>query len=72
MNFTSKAIMLAAVSAAIVGGVLVGGQQLAMAGQNAPTNNDNKQSKDAIPLKEAKLIIEHNAKAKDTGFRLHR
>ena len=67
MNFTTKAIMLAAISAAILSGVLVGSQQLAMAAQNGSTN-DKKQNNDAIPLKEAKLIIEHNAKDHDTGF----
>jgi hypothetical protein len=68
-------MMLAAVSAAILCGVLVSSQQFAMAGGNGRTNNDNnsnniqnKHSDAAIPLKEAKLIIEHNAKAHDTGF----
>lgn len=64
MNFARKAIMLAAVSAVILGGALVSAQQLAMAGQN----KENKDSNDSIPLAETKLIIEHNAKDKDTGF----
>ena len=71
MNYTSKVMVLAAVSAATLGGALVSGQQLAMAGENGRTNNDNKQDEDsgaAIPLKEAKLNIEHNAKDNDTGF----
>ena len=72
MNSTSKVIMLAAVSAAILCGALVSGPQLAMAGQNEQkNNNDNKQNKRsdaATPLKEAKLNIEHNAKDNDTGF----
>jgi len=71
MNSTSKVMMLAAVSAAILGGALVSGQQLAMAGRNAGTNSDSKQNEGSdavIPLKEAKLNIEHNAKDKDTGF----
>ena len=68
MNSASKAMVLAAVAAAILGGVLVSGQQLAMAGENGRTNNDNKQNDAAIPLKEAKLNIEHNAKDNDTGF----
>jgi hypothetical protein len=66
MNQTDKAIMIAAVSAAILCGVLVSSQQLAMAAQNGQTNNGPK--KDVVPLKEAKLIIEHNAKDHDTGF----
>ena len=69
MNSTSKAIVLAAVAAAILGGALVSGQQLAMAGKNAGTNNEqNAASGKPIPLKEAKLNIEHNAKDNDTGF----
>lgn len=55
---------MAAVSAAILGGALVSGQQLAMAGEN----KQNANSDVAIPLKEAKLNIEHNAKDNDTGF----
>jgi hypothetical protein len=58
MNTTRKAIVLAAISAAILGGALVSGQQLAMAGEN----------KETITLAEAKLNIEHNAKDEDTGF----
>ena len=66
MNNVSKAMMLAAVSAAILAGALVSGQQLALAGENGRANNDNTDA--VIPLKEAKLIIEHNAKDEDTGF----
>jgi hypothetical protein len=69
MNLTSKVMVLAAVSAAILGGALVSGQQLAMAGVNATANNvQNRSSDTAIPLTEAKLNIEHNAKDEDTGF----
>ena len=71
MKSTSKVMVLVAVAAAILGGALVSGQQLAMAGQNAGMNNDKKQnaaSEAAVPLKEAKLNIEHNAKDNDTGF----
>ena len=68
MNSASKAMVLAAAAAAILGGALVSGQQLAMAGENGRTNNDNIQNDAAIPLKEAKLNIEHNAKDNDTGF----
>ena len=42
MDTTSKAMVLAAVSAAILGGALASGQQLALAGENGGTNNDNK------------------------------
>jgi hypothetical protein len=67
MISASKGMVLAAVAAAaIIGGsVLVssGGQpQLVMAGES------QQQEKDIIPLTESKLIIEHNAKDKDTGF----
>src|SRR5919198_938625 len=66
MNFKNKAMVLAAVSAAIIlGGALVssGGQlRLAMAG------GSNQEKENEIPLTESKLIIEHNAKDKDTGF----
>src|SRR5919198_2157839 len=66
MNFKNKAMVLAAVSAAIIlGGALVssGGQlRLAMAG------GSNQEKENEIPLTESKLISEHNAKDKDTGF----
>jgi hypothetical protein len=69
MKSTSKAIVLAAIAAAILGGALVSGQQLALAGKNAGTGNEqNKASEEDVPLKEAKLNIEHNAKDNDTGF----
>lgn len=64
MNFTRRTMMLAAVAVAtaIVCGTLVSGsQQLAMAGES-------KQKEKMIPLTESKLIIENNAKDKDTGF----
>jgi hypothetical protein len=63
MKTTSKVMVLAAISAAILGGALVSGQQLAMAGENKQKDSDA-----VIPLKEAKLNIEHNAKDNDTGF----
>ena len=69
MNSTSKIVMLAAVSVAIVGGALMLGQQLAAASENGHTNNNKPaNSGAAAPLKEAKLNIEHNAKDEDTGF----
>ncbi len=70
MNHKTKMFLLAAVLATALAGIVANGQ-LAMAGENGRTNNDNMQNKHsdaAIPLKEAKLIIEHNAKDNDTGF----
>lgn len=64
MNHKTKMFLLAAVFATAVAGIVANGQ-LAMAGENG--RNENR-STDAIPLKEAKLIIEHNAKDRDTGF----
>jgi len=57
----SKTMILAAISAAAILGVALvsNSQQLAMA---------NNGKEDEIPLAESKLIIEHNAKDKDTGF----
>jgi hypothetical protein len=55
-------LTIVAVATAIIGEALVsGGQQLAMAGES-------KQKEKTIPLTESKLIIENNAKDKDTGF----
>jgi len=63
MRASKKAMTLAAfVAAAIIGSALVSSQpQLAMAGES-------KQKDKTIPLTESKLIIENNAKDKDTGF----
>jgi hypothetical protein len=67
MNSMKKTIVLAAVavSVTILIGALVssgGQQQLALAG------GEGKQKEKTIPLTESKLIIENNAKDKDTGF----
>src|SRR5919198_2755840 len=66
MRFKSKATVLAAISAAVIlGGALISASlHPVMAGGG----QQNKASKDTIPLTESKLIIEHNAKDKDTGF----
>src|ERR687887_1541044 len=66
MRFKSKATVLAAISAAVIlGGALISASlHPVMAGGG----QQNKASKDTIPLEESKLIIEHNAKDKDTGF----
>lgn len=66
MNSASKIVMLATVSAVILAGALMLGQQAAVATENGRTSNV--ESGTAIPLKEAKLNIEHNAKDEDTGF----
>jgi hypothetical protein len=77
MKSRSKMIMLAAVSAAILCGALMSGPQVALAGEANGRTNNNENEKDkkqndhsdtAIPFKEAKLNIEHNAKDNDTGF----
>ena len=68
MKQKTKLFLLAAVVAAALAGIGANGQ-LAMAGQNGQTNDEqNKSSVAAVPLKEAKLNIEHNAKDNDTGF----
>jgi hypothetical protein len=68
MNSMNKTVMLAAISAAIVGGIFLSGLQFAAAGENGSKVKQNANSNAAIPLKEAKLNIEHNAKDEDTGF----
>ena len=66
MRFKSKATVLAAVSAAVIlGGALISASlHPVMAGGG----QQNKASTDTIPMEESKLIIENNAKDKDTGF----
>lgn len=58
MNQKTKIFLLVVVVATGIAGIVASGQ-LALAGGNGH---------DTIPLKEAKLIIEHNDKDKDTGF----
>ena len=61
MQNKTKVILLAAILSTVTA-VLVAGGQIAVAGQGS-NSSDN-----AIPLKEAKLNIEHNAEDNDTGF----
>lgn len=65
MNKNMKIILLASVLSSVLAGVFTTGQ-LASAGSEQPQAELDAQS--AIPLKEAKLNIEHNAKDRDTGF----
>src|SRR5215218_7838671 len=57
-------ILLAAILSASLAAIFVSGQ-VALAGEGSEGNAD---SDTAIPLKEAKLNIEHNVKDNDTGF----
>lgn len=57
MNNKTTAFLLAAVMSTVVAGLIATGQ-FASAGSED----------EAVPLKEAKLIIEHNATDEDTGF----
>jgi hypothetical protein len=69
LNMIKKtAIILAAtiLSTALAGVFLSG--QFATAGGGSKNGGQNGDSDTIIPLKEAKLNIEHNAKDKDTGF----
>lgn len=61
MNNKTKMILLAAILSTGLAATIVSGQ-VALAGESSK-NTDS-----AIPLKEAKLNIEHNDKDKDTGF----
>ena len=63
MNNRRKALLLAAIMSTTLAG-LFAGIQFAPAG----AQEDGVSTQNAIPLKEAKLNIEHNAKDKDTGF----
>lgn len=64
MNKNTKIFVLAAVLSTALAGLFTG-VQFAAAGTAEPAA---KVEAAAIPLKEAKLIIEHNAKDRDTGF----
>jgi hypothetical protein len=59
-----KMILLAAILSTGLAAIFASGQ-VALAGE---ASNNNADSDTAIPLKEAKLIIEHNVKDNDTGF----
>ena len=66
MNHKTKMFLLAAVFATALAGLFTS-VQFALAGGEGSKKNEIG-STDTIPLKEAKLIIEHNAKDNDTGF----
>lgn len=66
MNKKTKMYLLAAVLSTTLTGLFAGGQ-FALAGQGSG-NNEIGTAEAAVPLKEAKLNIEHNAKDNDTGF----
>jgi hypothetical protein len=64
MNNKTKMILLAAILSTGLTAIFASGQ-VALAGEGSKKNAD---PDTAIPLKEAKLNIEHNDKDKDTGF----
>jgi hypothetical protein len=65
MNAKMKFFLLAAVLSTTLAGLITGAQLASAGATNNATSVDVAR---AIPLKEAKLIIEHNAKDRDTGF----
>lgn len=67
MNTKSKTFLLAAVALTVLAGVLANGQQFALGGGEG-SKRDQILFTQTIPLKEAKLNIEHNARDNDTGF----
>lgn len=69
MNKKTKIFLLAAILSTTLVGMFTSGQ-FALAGGEGSRKNEigSTDSGAAIPLKEAKLIIEHNAKDHDTGF----
>jgi hypothetical protein len=69
MNKKTKMFLLAAVFAAALAGLFTS-VQFAFAGGQGSNNKEEEctESGKPIPLKEAKLNIEHNAKDEDTGF----
>jgi hypothetical protein len=66
MHHKTKMFLLAAVVATALAGVFTSVQFASAGGQS--TNQMATTASPPIPLKEAKLIIEHNAKDNDTGF----
>jgi hypothetical protein len=66
MNHKTKMFLLAAVVATALAGVFTSVQFASAGGQS--TNQVATTTTTPIPLKEAKLNIEHNAKDNDTGF----
>ena len=65
MEKKTKVVFLAAILSTTLGGLFMSGQ-FAVAGE-VPKKNEVAAT-ESIPLKEAKLNIEHNAKDEDTGF----
>jgi hypothetical protein len=65
MNKNTKIILVASILPTMLAGLFMSGQ-LASAGSDQSAAELEAQK--AIPLKEAKLNIEHNAKDRDTGF----
>lgn len=65
MNKKTKVFLLATILSTALAGLFMSGQ-FAVAGED-PKKNDIAAT-ESIPLKEAKLNIEHNAKDEDTGF----
>lgn len=65
MNNKTKVVLLATIMSTALAGLFMSGQ-FAVAGEGSKENKIA--ATESIPLKEAKLIIEHNAKDKDTGF----
>ena len=65
MNTKTKVILLAAIVSSGLAAIFASGQ-VALAGEGSEKKNAYPDI--AIPLKEAKLNIEHNDKDKDTGF----
>jgi hypothetical protein len=61
---TKTMILIAVILSTALAAIYTSGQ-VALAGDGSEKNAD---SDTAIPLKEAKLNIEHNAKDEDTGF----
>ncbi len=65
MNKKTRIFLLAAILSTMLAGLVTSGQ-FAFAGEG-PKKNEIASS-ETVPLKEAKLNIEHNAKDEDTGF----
>ena len=66
MNKNTKILLLAAILSTTLAGVFTIGQFALAGGEGSKKNGIG--VTDTIPLKEAKLNIEHNAKDNDTGF----
>jgi hypothetical protein len=67
MNKKTTIILAATILSTALAGAFVSGQ-FAAAGEGSKKNEQKEDSDVVVPLKEAKLNIEHNAKDNDTGF----